>query len=208
MIFCSRITGCLLLCLALLLVSCAGAPTQNTRAGGEQDTMHSPYDDSTLHRNLIPVLMPYNRIISPAGRVVTYGNPGMENHSLDVQLVPQTSTLAVEDRYGIALLDTVSRAVVARWSYADDAHYKGWMSTYSGLKVARQDGETHLFWSAANGQNHQSGVLEGVYANGRIVLKKIYSFAAVSSPLALPNEVVLTNEGGRHYPYVVLNGNN
>ncbi|WP_223654250.1 hypothetical protein [Hymenobacter psoromatis] len=110
----------------------------------EQATKHSLYDDSTLHNTHLPVLMPYNRLLAPAGQVVAYGNADLENHALDVQLVPDTPLLAVEDRYGVALIDTTQRNVVARWTYADDARTKGMMSTYSGLKVLRQEGVVHL----------------------------------------------------------------
>ena len=170
--------------------------------------MHSPYDDSTLRNTLLPVLMPYNRVLAPAGNVVAYGNPDAENHSLDVRLVPQTPLLAVEDRYGIALLDTLTQRVAARWAYADDARYQGMMSTYSGLQVQQQGPETHIFWSAANAQNHRSSVLEAVYGAGRIRIRRTFDFAPVASPLALPNELALTTENGRRYLYVVLNGNN
>ncbi len=201
-------SGVTLLSCLLGLSGCFGSQPEKASAGLEQATLHSSYDDSTLQRNVLPVLLPYNRVIAPAGHVISYGNPGLENHSLDVQLVPQTPLLAVEDRYGIALLDTLSRRVVARWAYADEAGYRGFMSTYSGLKVAQQGAETHLFWSAANGQTHQSCVLEAVYAAGRISIKRAFAFAPVNSPLALPNDLALTTENGRRYLYVVLNGNN
>jgi hypothetical protein len=138
------------------LLSCSGPQTSKPTTSLEQADMHQTYDDSTLHNNVLPVLLPYNRLIAPAGHVVRYGSPDQENHSLDVQLVPELPLLAVEDRYGIALVDTAQRNVVARWTYTDDARYKGTMSTYSGLKVRREGGQIHLFWSAANGQNHQS----------------------------------------------------
>jgi YVTN family beta-propeller protein len=199
----------LLLGLSASLLGCSVPETRHTTASLEQADMHQAYDDSTLHNTVLPVLLPYNRLIAPAGHVVRYGDPGLENHSLDAQLVPHTPLLAVEDRYGVALLDTARRAVVARWAYADDARYKGAMSTYSGLKVQREaDGEMHLFWSAANGQNRQSYVLDAVVADGKIRVQRAFPFAAVGSPLALPNDIALATEAGRPYLYVVLNGNN
>ncbi|QKG58455.1 bifunctional YncE family protein/alkaline phosphatase family protein [Hymenobacter sp. BRD128] len=191
------------------LSGCSVPPTSKTTASLEQADMHQTYDDSTLRTSGLPVLLPYNRLVAPAGQVVRYGDPGLENHSLDAQLVPGAPLLAVEDRYGVALLDTARRAVVARWTYADDARYKGAMSTYSGLKVRREaDGEIHLFWSASNGQNRQSYVLDAVYAAGKIRVQRAFPFAAVGAPLALPNDLALATEGGRDYLYVVLNGNN
>lgn len=197
-----------LLCLLAILTGCSYWQTPRAASSLAPANQHSPYDDSTLHRTALPVLMPYNRIISPAGHTIVYGDPGVENHSLDVRLVPGTPLLAVEDRYGIALLDTLSRRPVARWAYADDARYAGFMSTYSGLKVRQQAGETQLYWSAANGKTHQSCVLEAAYSAGRISIRRAFAFAPVAAPLALPNELALTTEAGRDFLYVVLNGNN
>ena len=202
------LSGGLLVGLALGLAGCSVPETRHTTTSLEQADMHHPYDDSTLHNSVLPVLLPYNRLIAPVGHVVRYGSPALENHSLAAQLVPETPLLAVEDRYGIALLDTARRAVVARWTYADDTRYSGAMSTYSGLQVRREAGEVHLFWSAANGQNRQSYVLEAVYADGKIHLQRAFPFAPVGAPLALPNELALTTEGDHNYLYVVLNGNN
>ncbi|WP_240735051.1 bifunctional YncE family protein/alkaline phosphatase family protein [Hymenobacter sp. UV11] len=190
------------------LVSCSGPHRDAAILSPEQATQHSIYDDSTLHNTHLPVLMPYNRLLAPAGRVVTYGSAELENHALDVQLVPDTPLLAVEDRYGVALIDTIQRTVVTRWTYATDARTKGMMSTYAGLKVLRQEGVVHLLWSADNGQTRQGGVLDAEYTEGQLRLRRVLSFAPVGAPLALPNDLALTTESGRQYLYVVLNGNN
>ena len=123
-------SGAAVASLLLSLLGCSG-PQQPGRPSLEQATEHSPYDDSTLHNAHLPVLMPYNRLLAPAGHVVRYGNADLENHALDVQLVPGTPLLAVEDRYGVALIDTAKRAVATRWTYADDPRTKGMMTTYS-----------------------------------------------------------------------------
>jgi len=195
-------------CLLTGLLGCSGPRDHRNTVNPEQLTQHSPYDDSTLHGTRLPLLLPYNRLLAPAGHVVAYGSPDVENHALDVQLVPDTPLLAVEDRYGIALIDTLQRRVATRWTYADDARTKGMMSTYSGLKVRRENGATHLYWSASNGGTRQSGVLEAEYAAGRLRLTRLFPFAAVGGPLALPNDLALTTEQGRRCLYVALNGNN
>ena len=202
--FTSTFIGCLL----TGSLSCSGPRDKQTKVSPEQLTQHSPYDDSTLHGTRLPLLLPYNRLLAPAGHVVAYGSPDVENHALDVQLVPGTPLLAVEDRYGIALIDTLQRRVLTRWTYAEDDRTKGMMSTYSGLKVQRENGATHLYWSAANGGTRQSGVLEAEYAAGRLRLTRLFPFAAVGAPLALPNDLALNTEQGRRCLYVALNGNN
>ena len=200
--------GYLLSSLLLSLLSCSEPHHGKPLLSPEQATQRSPYDDSTLHNTHLPVLMPYNRLLAPAGRVVRYGSADLENHALDVALVPDTPLLAVEDRYGVALLDTGQRRVVARWTYAADARTKGMLSTYSGLKVLRQAGVVHLLWSADNGQTRQGGVLDAEYAAGQLRLARVLPFAPEHAPLALPNDLALTTENGRRCLYVVLNGNN
>jgi len=195
-------------CLLTGIMSCSGPKTSKNRVSPEQATLHSPYDDSMLQNGSLPLLLPYNRLLAPAGHVVAYGSTNVENHALDVQLVPETPLLAVEDRYGIALIDTLQRRVVTRWTYAADARTKGMASTYSGLKVRRENGATHLYWSASNGATRQSGVLDATYAAGELHLTRLFPFAPVGAPLALPNDLALTTEHGQHCLYVALNGNN
>jgi len=70
-------------------------------------------------------MMPYNRLIDPAGKVVRFGDPNFENHSLDIKLIPGSSVLAVEDRYGITLIDSVGDKVIAQTIYQPDEHLLG-----------------------------------------------------------------------------------
>lgn len=173
----------------------------------EKTAHHSAYDDSTLNNRLLPVVMPYNRIIDPAGKVVAFGNPQSENHSLDVQVIPGTPLLAVEDRYGIAIINHQTKQIVTQWTYSDDSRFKGLMSTYSGIQVLNENNSTQIFWSAAG--NNQSYVFQAVYRDEKIVIKEAFTFKPESpSPLALPNEVAINKENGTNYLYVVLNGNN
>src|SRR5258708_34433056 len=127
---------------AVLFAGCHTAIDKKNVSENAQLDMHSKYDDSTLANNILPVLMPYNRLIDPAGKVISFGDPGDENHSMDVKLIPGSPLLAVEDRFGIALIDTQKKTVIDRWAYNDDKKFKGLMSTYSGLKVLVTNNET------------------------------------------------------------------
>lgn len=202
-----------LLSLALGISLAACHLVNKTRPGtfDAQVNMRSTYDDSTLKRNILPVLMPYNRIIDPAGKVVSFGNADEENHSMDVRLIPGSALAVVEDRYGIALIDTTLKKVTARWAYRDDMQYRGLTSTYSGLKVLNTGTETQIFWSAAVGQAKESRsiVFQAVWDGTKISIKNTFSFKPQGeSPLALPNDLAIDQENGIHYLYVVLNGNN
>src|SRR4051812_41665004 len=77
--------------------------------------------------------MPFNRMIKSAGKVVTYGNPELENHTLDLTTLPGERNIVIEDRYGIAILDTRNQKIISRWSFADNTEFKNAMSTYSGI---------------------------------------------------------------------------
>jgi YVTN family beta-propeller protein len=177
----------------------------------EQANMHSAYDDSTLNRNILPVLMPYNRIIDPVGKVVSFGDPGDENHSMDVKQIPDSKLIAVEDRFGVTLIDTVLNKVVTRWTYKQDARYRGLTSTYSGLKVLKADDQIQIYWSAAagKGKDSKSYVFQAIWDGQKISIKNTFSFKAEGeSPLALPNDLAINTEAGINFLYVVLNGNN
>jgi hypothetical protein len=70
-----------------------------------RESYHSSYDDTTLSVVNSSILMPYNRFIDPAGKIICFGNPAFENHSLDCGLLPDGKVLAVEDRYGVVFID-------------------------------------------------------------------------------------------------------
>ena len=197
--------------LAILIMACHNINNNRKSVDNEQANMHSAYDDSTLNRNILPVLMPYNRIVDPAGKVVSFGDPGDENHSMDIRLIPNSKLIAVEDRYGITLIDTVLSKVVTRWTYKQDARYRGLSSTYSGLKVLKTGKQTQIFWSAAagKGKDSKSYVFQAIWNGESIGIKNTFTFKAEGeSPLALPNDLAINNENGVDFLYVVLNGNN
>ncbi|WP_431212198.1 hypothetical protein ACQ86N_41685 [Puia sp. P3] len=67
---------------ALILISFLPAAAQHNQRE------HIPYDDSMLTSEAGPYAMPYNRWIDPAGVVVRFGDPKLENHSLDAVMLP------------------------------------------------------------------------------------------------------------------------
>ncbi len=178
---------------------------------------HLPYDDSTLNTNGAPYAMPYNRWIDPAGTVVRFGDPKLENHSLGAVLMPDRQLLLVEDRYGIILFRVSDHRQVARYSFPGDSRYKEFMSTYSGIKAIAYQGAVHIFWGAGHGTRPDSYVMEAVWDGS--ALQVVQAIAYLPQPLpvpvqgmtqamALPNEVEVKEEGGALYLYAVLNGTN
>src|SRR5664279_1511091 len=79
-----------------------------------------PFEDNTLQNSKQFTIMPYNRLIKSAGKVITYGDSTLENHSLDLTVLPGKKNIAIEDRYGIAILNITSNKIIARWSFVPD----------------------------------------------------------------------------------------
>jgi YVTN family beta-propeller protein len=192
---------------------------------GQQLTpYHTPSDDSTLQQSGPLTLMPFNRQVRSAGQVITYGDPSQENHSLDLTLLPDGNHIAVEDRYGIAVLDAQTQQINQRWSFEGDQGYRGLMSTYSGIKSFPYDGHVYIVWSAAG--KGKSAVMVAEWDKDSISTVTDISIkavapavagglpqtqpAALANPavLALPNDIAVGWEAGIPYLYVVLNGNN
>jgi YVTN family beta-propeller protein len=206
----SNFSAWLLACISLVVISCNAAHQATSGTQKETNIYYHPSDDSTLNRNVLPVLMPYNRIIDPAGKVIVYGNPELENHSLDLKLISGTSHLVVEDRYGIMIMDTGTHKILATWSFVDDKQYNNCMSTYSGIQVMKEaDGHNQIFWSAADTRSKKSYVMRAAWNGKQIkVLDPIVLDAAAPAPMALPNELEISYQNGKASLLVVLNGNN
>jgi hypothetical protein len=174
----------------------------------EGSRFRAGYEDSTLQEEGPFTLMPFNRLIRSAGKVVTFGDPKQENHALDFSVLPDGRHVAVEDRYGVAVVDAGTREIIQRWTYWDDpsAQVKGLMSTYCGIKSFAYNGHVYLVWSA--GTTHSSALLVATWDSTGIGNVSSLPIAAVSpAAAALPNDIAVALEGGVPFLYVVLNGN-
>ena len=153
-------------------------------------------------------MMPYNRFIDPVGTVVRFGNPDLENHSLDCTLLPDGKVLAVEDRYGVAFIDVQTNEVLYHLEYGRDKANKHLMSTYSGIKAVDIKGSTHIFWSAANTDDKRSVVMDAVWDGKKATILQNVEFPPIApAPLSLPNDIAVVKEGEEYFLIVVLNGN-
>ncbi|WP_018615459.1 bifunctional YncE family protein/alkaline phosphatase family protein [Segetibacter koreensis] len=171
---------------------------------------HPPPTENKTSQTKEPLVeMPYNRLLQSAGKVVTYGDPDLENHALDVTVLPDRKNVVVEDRYGIAILDIKTKKITNRWSFSGNAEYKDLMSTYSGIASFIYKNSTYITWSAVDKGKNLSHVMiaqwDGMSVKGitSIALKTIAPAAT-----ALPNQINIRFESGIPYLYVVLNGNN
>ncbi|MBK8877274.1 MAG: phosphoesterase [Haliscomenobacter sp.] len=156
-----------------------------------------------------PIIMPYNRLVASAGTVVEFGNPRLENHALDVAPLPDSRYLAIEDRYGVAILDRMSNAIVSRWTFGAYPRFRTLMSTFSGLKAFLFESQTYLVWGASQRETGSSGIMVARWASDSLGLAEFIAIpAAAPAPISLPNEVEVAFEDGECHLYIALNGNN
>lgn len=166
-----------------------------------------PFENRTLQNSNPFAILPYNRLVKSAGKVITYGDSSVENHALDICPLPDKRAVAVEDRYGIAIISTSSNAIVERWSYNKSQKWKDYISTYSGIVSFQFNNKTFVAWGAVAGS--RSALLIAEWNGKKITDVSGIEFEKVApADLALPNQVIANNEEGILYLYVVLNGNN
>ncbi|MCW3107263.1 MAG: phosphoesterase, partial [Segetibacter sp.] len=169
----------------------------------------SSIDNDVLKATGSILQMPYNRLIQSAGKVITYGNPELENHTLDLTVLPDHQNIAIEDRYGIAILNAKTQQIKTKWSFTDNSAYSDLMSTYSGITSFNYNNTSYIIWSA-QGRGNDRGVVMIAQWNGDTIknVSTIQFKAVAPATIALPNQVNVQFEEGIPYLYVVLNGNN
>ena len=59
----------------ICLSACHPINKSTSRIDEAKVDMHIAYDDSTLNNKVLPIMLPYNRVIDPAGKVVRFGDP-------------------------------------------------------------------------------------------------------------------------------------
>ena len=192
---------------SLLFLSALSAFSQSGKSLKEQKKYLSSYESSTLSGNDLPVLMPYNKWIDPAGEQIYFGDKESENHALDCALSPDGKWIAVEGRYSIVIIDPVSKKIAARFPLKSYFTKEGLMNTYSGISWLKTGDGYELFWSAVG--KGQSVVIQALWNQKKISVLKTFPFVAVKpADSALPNELLINEESGSPKLYVVLNGNN
>src|SRR5664279_2414681 len=153
-------------------------------------------------------LMPYNRIIQPAGMQIYFGDRTLENHALDVALSPDHKWLAVEERYSVVFISTVDKEIKYVLDMDIHADLQGGMNTYSGIIWHKGKNGKEVYWSTV-GRDNRSYVVSATWDGSKAVFGRMFEYIAQApSKVALPNEILIANEASKEYLYVVLNGNN
>ncbi|MCF6332707.1 MAG: hypothetical protein L3J11_05425 [Draconibacterium sp.] len=194
-----------LLILTILVTSPSFAQSRKNKR--QQAKYLSSYEKETLANNNLPITMPYNRWIDPAGEQIYFGDSGLENHAFDCAVSPDGKWVAVEGRYSIVILSTKSKKIISRTTLKSFFGRENVSNTFSGISWQISNNKQELFWSAAGAG--KSFVIKAEWDNSKAKIVKIFEFNAVApAKTALPNEVLLTQESGSTMLYVVLNGNN
>src|SRR6476661_2868257 len=178
-------------------------------AAQKTDGQKLPFESKNLDVSNKYAVLPYNRLVKSAGSVVTFGDPQLENHALDLCLLPGSGAIAVEHRTGMVIMKEGSGAIIGGLSYDTIAQYSGLNSTYSGITSFSSSGKTYICWSAAAGEQISSALMIAEWNGTQVTNVAHVSFNKVPpAELALPNQVIANVEGGEVYLYVTLNGNN
>ncbi|MDR3652046.1 MAG: bifunctional YncE family protein/alkaline phosphatase family protein [Paludibacter sp.] len=154
------------------------------------------------------IQLPYNRMIQPAGKLIAMGDSTKENHALDCALSPDKKWLAVEERYSIVFINTAKNEVEHVLRLKDIPGLKDAMNTYSGICWYTKGKTDYVFFSTS-GDKTNSYVVQLKWDGKKASVSKLFNFNPIPpAELALPNEILVRQEAGNDYLYVVLNGNN
>ena len=176
--------------------------------GQETNPYLSKWDSLDLSGSRLPVIMPYNRIIDPAGKQIYFGSPNLENHALDCAISPDSRTLAILERYRILFYDIETRRLISELIPANEDGLRGAENTYSGIKWYRKGNKQYVMWSLV-AKRTRSFVIRAIWDGRKAVIANRYRFMPKApSPVALPNEIEIKREASEEYFYVTLNGNN
>lgn len=194
--------------LILIIQGVSSCFVLNTTSNKVQKKHMSSYELQTLTDSLLPVLMPYNRWIDPAGEQIYFGDKELENHALDCSLSPDGKWLAVEGRYSVVIVNTENNKIVERVTLNSWLKGKNAMNTFSGISWQKNEEKLELFWSASQ-KVSESYVINAEWNGHKLKFLQTLDFTPEApAKTALPNEIFVTFEKGKRVLYVVLNGNN
>jgi YVTN family beta-propeller protein len=193
----------------LLLISISlviqAQPVKKTKG---QASYWSSYEAKTLSPTDNPNLLPYNKWIEPAGTLIHFGDPGLENHALDVVFSPDKKWLAVEGRYEVLIISPQTNTIVATLKISSVLKDLNIMNTFSGICWKKENNQYKLYWGVSSYSN-TSYVLQASWDNEKLSASDLFPFEAIKpATIAIPNELLVQKEDGKQYLYVVLNGNN
>lgn len=129
--------------------------------------------------NLRQVLLPYNRLIQPAGLQIFFGDQSLENHSLDAALSPDGKLLAVMERFSVVFIRTTDNKVKYRLINNDLPELNQGMNTYSGITWHKSGKGLEVYWSVI-GKNNRSYVATAGWNGLKAEFGRLREYKAVA----------------------------
>ncbi len=151
---------------------------------------------STSSNTQTSYFTPYGQKLTPAGVLLRYGNPDIEQHAMDCKLSPDDNTLAVEGRFTLVLVNTKEKKIKKEISLNFKKHQG---SMYTGITWSR-DGKI-IYWSISDGR-----ILEAKLNGDDVTIRDFFKFDDVNGHPALPNDIKISPDG--KFMYITLNGGN
>jgi YVTN family beta-propeller protein len=150
--------------------------------------------------------LPWNRLIQPAGTQIVFGNPVLENHSLDAALSPDGKWLAIEERYSIVIISTETNNVVFNLPTSNHPDLKGGANTYSGITWRTAPEGNEIWWSTTGAYGRC--FTASARWNGSIAeFGRMFEYRTIPpAEISIPNELLIRKEKGGEFLYVTLNG--
>jgi YVTN family beta-propeller protein len=154
------------------------------------------------------IQLPWDRLIQPAGRQIFFGDASLENHAMDAALSPDGKWLAVEERYSIVFINTSDNTIKFVLRNNESPVLRGGMNTYSGIIWYKSAKGLEIYWSNVS-ELDRSYLVSAKWDGMKAEFGRYLEYRTIPpAQLALPNELLIRNESGHEYLYVVLNGNN
>jgi YVTN family beta-propeller protein len=189
----------------LTIFICSNAQSRKSTKG--ELKFRSSYEGKVLSPDNMPVMLPYNRYVVPAGTQIKFGPPTRESHAMDVALSPDEKWLAIEGRAEVVIVSVKTGKIVATLTSGNFTNNPFIRNTYSGICWFQEGGQYKLWWGAVDNSIH-SFVFQANWDTKKLTPGDTLSFEAVNpASIAIPNEVLVEKESGRLYLYIVLNGN-
>ncbi|HEY3369502.1 MAG TPA: hypothetical protein VGK10_01560, partial [Prolixibacteraceae bacterium] len=116
--------------------------SQSNKILRQQHKYLTSYENSTLSGNDLPVLMPYNKWVDPAGMQIYFGDKDLENHALDCAVSPDGKWIAVEGRYSVVIISPESKKIISRFVLKSYFSKDGLMNSFSGISW-RKSGDNY-----------------------------------------------------------------
>ncbi len=164
------------------------------------------------------IVLPYDRILQPAGTQIYFGDTALEYHALDCALSPNEKWLAVEERFTVFFIKKENLKICYTIIFGDSL--SGSMNTYSGIRWYQKKDGLYVFWSTVD-KKHRTYVVMAKWNGTDAKISKLFEYkvrenavkASPNSPfdrdeIALPNGLFVQNENNKDFLYVALNGNN